>query len=127
MLRLRGGQRGFLQPAGHLVGVLPKVLQQHLIGPQIPLHPRNVSNPPQVSPKHQAVESGKHPVDLISKLRDKLFHAVLVSMGFLSSNNEHPTVARERLSHFGCGYAALCILSLTSPKRRSRKEGRVRL
>jgi hypothetical protein len=74
-------QRGFFQPLRHLPGVLTELFLQHLICPQVPLHSRHVRDPPQVASKYQPVKPAKHPADLITELRYKLFHGVLLSFG----------------------------------------------
>ena len=99
-------QRRFLQPRCDLFGVRTEFLVQHLIRPQVLLHSRNVRDPSQVPAEYQPVKPGNNPADLISELCDKLFHGVLLSFGFLSLNNKHPTIPGTP-SLFGCGYAAL--------------------
>src|SRR6266446_6236865 len=89
--------------------MLPEILQQHLVLPQVGLHARVIHNPSQRASKYQTIKTRQHSLNLFSELFDKLVHGVSSPAGDLSSNTTNIIREQKTPSPYVCGYAALCI------------------
>src|SRR5712671_7652723 len=94
--------------------MLPEILQQHLVLPQVGLHARVIHNPSQRASKYQTIKTRQHSLNLFSELFDKLVHGVSSPAGDLSSNTTNIIREQKTPSPFGCGYAALCKAAIES-------------
>ena len=73
---LRRSQRSRLQLLAGSLYMLPEILQQHLVLPQVGLHARVIHNPSQRASKYQTIKTRQHSLNLFSELFDKLVHGV---------------------------------------------------
>src|SRR2546422_4764332 len=82
--------------------MLPEILQQHLVLPQVGLHARVIHNPSQRASKYQTIKTRQHSLNLFSELFDKLVHR----------SEEHTSELQSRLH-------LVCRLLLEKKKKKS--------
>jgi hypothetical protein len=69
-----------LEPIAGSFRMLSKLLQQHLVVPEVALHALLMHQRPQIPSEHQPVESRDHSSNLALVFRDKLVHGVFLPL-----------------------------------------------